>query len=109
MIEFFIFLLHSNELNKEKQKEVQKIKKLFNDDNVTNYLVCEQKNIDTKTFIMCLLILFISILSAKLAYKCMYIKNELFQILITLFAFFFPMIYMLFYITWYLILKNTCK
>ena len=109
MIEFFLCTLYVILLNNKKVNETDKIKKKFDNDDVTNYLICKKSNINIITFVTGLITLSISFFVSNIAYNCNNFKNEVSKILFALIGFFLPGIYLLFYIIWYLLLNNACK
>lgn len=109
MIEFFASAYYVNKINNKKEKENEKIKELFNnDENVTNYLTKKNINVDVLNLVSGLIALVISILSAKLAFDCNSKKSDASQVVAVLFGFFFSGFYLLYYFIWHKILGNKC-
>ena len=109
MIEFFTIAYYVNKLNRKKEKENEKIKELFsNDEHVTNYLTKKSLNFDVLNFVCGIIVLVVSILSARLAFECNSKKSESSQIIAVLFGFFFSTFYLIYYFIWHKILGNKC-
>jgi len=109
MIEFFVIASHALNVNNKKKQENKKIKELFNNnENVTEYLTKKNINMDAFNFIMGIIALIISIISAKLAFDCNSKKGGASQVVAVLFGFFFSGFYLLYYFIWHSILGNKC-
>ena len=109
MIEFLTIGLFSKKINKKKNNENKKIQEMFNNnENVTDYITKQTINIDVLNFAMGMVALVISILSAKLAYRCNIKATKVSQFISVTFGFFFPGFYLLYYFIWHSILGNKC-
>ena len=109
MIEFFTIFSISNKLEKNKDKENLKVKELFNNnENIINILKTSNINTNALNLVAGIIALIISIFSAKLAYNCNINTIHVVQIMDVLFAFFFPVFYLIYYFIWNILLKNKC-
>jgi hypothetical protein len=109
MIEFFTIFSISNKLEKNKDKENLKVKELFNNnENIINILKTSNINTNALNLVAGIIALIISIFSAKLAYNCNINTIPVVQIIDVLFAFFFPVFYLIYYFIWHILLKNKC-
>ena len=109
MIEYFISTYYFNNAHINKEKEKKYLKELFNnDDNIVNYLTKKSLNINIINLLSGIIALFVSVLSAKIAFQCNNKKSEASQIVVVLFAFFFSGLYLFYYFIWHTILKNKC-
>ena len=107
MLEFFAVTSFSDKARKNKNKENKKINELFNTPDVP-LKVDSTINFDALNFVLGIVALVVSILTAKLAYQCNIKRDQASQVVATLFGFFFSGTYLLYYFIWHFLLKNKC-
>lgn len=109
MLEFFTVAYYANTENRRKNKEDEKIRKLFNnEEDIQVYVTEKSLNIELISFLAGLIALVIALFSAKLSYFCNAQKSEASQVMAVLFAFFFPGFYLTYYFIWHNLLGNKC-
>ena len=105
MLEFFAVTSVVEKTKKENEKETQKIKELFDNEDIVS---TSKLNTNALGFVIGIVAIVISLYTAKLALECNKKSDDVVQVLAVLFAFFFSGTYLLYYFIWHTILKNKC-